>query len=120
MRFISTPKHGLYAAFSVVAAVLMLLALETPAVGQSGDYDLDDDGLIEINNLEQLNAVRWDLDGDGVADSDEAVDSGDNADAYTAAFPGALSGMGCPPDGCAGYELARDLDFGNASSYASE
>ena len=35
---------------------------ETPAV----DYDADDDGLIEIATLAQLDAVRHDLDGDGV------------------------------------------------------
>ena len=118
MRFISTSKHGLYAALSAVAAVLMLFALACAggAGTQSGDYDADDDGLIEINNLEQLNAVRWDLDGDGIA---EAADSVDKAVAYATAFPEALNGMGCPPDGCAGYELARDLDFDRASSYAS-
>ena len=26
-----------------------------------GDYDIDNDGLIEISVLEQLNAIRWDL-----------------------------------------------------------
>ena len=29
------------------------------------DYDADDDGLIEIGGHAQLNAVRWDLDGNG-------------------------------------------------------
>ena len=29
------------------------------------DYDLDDDGLIDIDSLAQLNALRWDLNGDG-------------------------------------------------------
>ena len=33
------------------------------------DYDTDDDGLIEIASLVQLNAVRYDLDGNGAADS---------------------------------------------------
>ena len=45
------------------------------------DYDADDDGLIEIEWLEQLDAVRWDLDGDGV------VEDGGNAEKYAAAFP---------------------------------
>ena len=31
------------------------------------DYDTDDDGLIEISNLAQLDAVRYDLSGDGVS-----------------------------------------------------
>ena len=76
------------------------------------DYDADEDGLIEIASLAQLNAVRWDLDGDGAA-------AGGATTAYAAAFPGAAAGMGCPdgsdsdedPDACAGYELTRDLDF---------
>ena len=29
-------------------------------------YDTDGDGLIEIGSLDQLNAARWDLDGNGV------------------------------------------------------
>ena len=75
------------------------------------DYDADDDGLIEIEWLEQLDAVRWDLDGDGFADDG-------NAERYAAAFPDAAEGMGCS-EGCRGYELARDLDFKSAGSYAS-
>ncbi len=54
------------------------------------DYDLDEDGLIEINRLEDLNEMRNYLDGS------------------------ALYGMsnGCPIDGgCIGFELAADLDF---------
>ncbi len=75
------------------------------------DYDADDDQLIEIDSLAKLNAVRWDLDGDGTASSG-------NATAYAAAFPSAAAGMGCPDSGdadalgnCAGYELTADLDF---------
>ena len=68
------------------------------------DYDADEDGLIEISSLAQLNAIRWDLDGDGAASSG-------NASSYSSAFPGASAGMGCPRDGCEGYELAADLDF---------
>ena len=38
----------------------------TPKTGNV-DYDEDNDGLIEIKTLAQLNAMRWDLDGNGVA-----------------------------------------------------
>ena len=65
------------------------------------DYDADDDGLIEVSDLAQLNAIRWDLDGDG--------SSGNSAHAQ--AFPLAKSDMGCAVSGCRGYELAADLDF---------
>ncbi len=75
-------------------------------------YDSDGDGLIEIGSLAQLNAVRWDLDGDG------AVDNSANAGAYAHAFPNAVAGMGCPntvddadDNDCTGYELTADLDF---------
>ena len=93
-----------------------LLLVGSPAGAQSaspGDYDTDDDGLIEISTLEQLDAVRYDLDGDGVPDL-----SDDQAD-YSQAFPSLVSGLGCPADGCEGYELTRDLDFNDPSSYAS-
>ena len=84
-----------------------------------GDYDTDDDGLIEVSNLAQLNAMRWDLDGNGTASSG-------NTTSYAAAFPDASSNMGCneddaSPADCSGYELVADLDFdtngnGNADS----
>ena len=61
-----------------------------------------------MNNLAQLNAIRWDLNADGV------VAAADQAN-YTAAFPGAVAGMGCAQGAtaaaCAGYELLSDLDF---------
>ena len=73
------------------------------------DYDADDDGLIEITTLAQLNAVRWDLDGNGQV-------TGSNQTDYRSAFPAAVSytgatALGCPSAGCQGYELANDLDF---------
>ena len=72
------------------------------------DYDSDNDGLIEISDLDQLNAVRWDLDGNGVATSTATT-------SYFRAFPShnrtAGGRMGCPSGNCAGYELAADLDF---------
>ncbi len=68
------------------------------------DYDTDDDGLIEVGSLAQLNAVRWDLDGNGTPATANASD-------YAAAFPNAATGMGCPSTGCTGYELTTNLDF---------
>ena len=75
------------------------------------NYDSDGDGLIEIENLDQLNAIRYDLDGTGQV-------AAANAAAYAAAFPGRSQSHGCPdrnsdnnPGPCAGYELNADLDF---------
>ena len=81
------------------------------------DYDTDNDGLIDIKTLAQLNAVRYDLNGDG--DSTHAD--------YIAAFPNrdttATGRMGCPLTDhdddtttaqqatCKGYELMANLDF---------
>ena len=65
------------------------------------DYDADDDCLIEVSSLAQLNAIRWDLDGDGDSDTP----------AYAEAFPSAMDSMGCPDDGCNGFELTDNLDF---------
>ena len=81
------------------------------------DYDADDDGLIEITNLAQLNAVRWDLDGNG------SVASGDQT-SYDTAFPTPEAGMGCNEDEtlpanqvCEGYELgSNSLDFDTNNS----
>ena len=76
------------------------------------DYDADDDGLIEVATLEQLDAMRLDLDGDGVEDALATQVR------YFEAFPDAVRDMGCTT-GCTGYELTRDLDFDEAASYAS-
>ena len=78
------------------------------------DYDANGNRLIEINTLAQLNAVRWDLDGDGFPESSTHRQS------YLAAFPGAdfTSGgrMGCPAGDCVGYELTAALDFDTDNS----
>ena len=66
------------------------------------DYDADADGLIGVSNLAQLDAMRYDLDGNGYAGT---------VAAYAAAFPSPLDRMGCGVDGCSGYELLADLDF---------
>ena len=69
------------------------------------DYDTDDDGLIEIRTLAQLDAVRHDLNGDGIP-SDQGMAT------YAAVFSEAVAQMGCAVlDGCSGYELLEDLDF---------
>ena len=70
------------------------------------DYDSDNDGYIEISNLTQFNAMRYDQNGDGAVDR-----VGDWMSYYAAsAFTEGALGMGCP-DGCVGYELEEDLDF---------
>ena len=82
----------------------------TIAVTRKGskNYDADGDGLIDVRNLAQLNAIRYDLNGDGDVHTADV-------NAYALAFPDigpipGLSSMGCPSS-CTGYELLNDLDF---------
>ena len=103
-------------------------ATKSFTIAITGDYDLDDDGLIEIDRLAQLNAVRWDLNGNGAVDTGTSV--ADTAK-YRAAYPSPVTGMGCLRDhdddattdkiaGCIGYELTQNLDFdtdGDGATY---
>ena len=69
------------------------------------DYDSDNDGLIDVANLAQLDALRYDLNGDGLVDGAIWMP-------YYTAYPMGALGMGCPSDdGCTGYELTANLDF---------
>ena len=69
------------------------------------DYDSDNDGLIDVADLAQLDALRYDLNGDGLVDGATWMP-------YYDAYPMGALGMGCPPTrGCIGYELTANLDF---------
>jgi len=116
------PRLPLFAAaftlLSLALALVFLSGQPVPAAQAQTtttttvDYDSNDDRLIEISNLSQLNAIRWDLNGDGVVAAADQTN-------YSAAFPNAATGMGCPdgsdadtnPDPCLGYELKADLTF---------
>ena len=89
-------------------SITVTITVTDESDGSVVDYDSDNDGLIEIDSLTQLNAIRWNLDGDGAA----------TADGYITAFPNAAAGMGCPDTdsdaatpNCTGYELTKSLDF---------
>ena len=94
----------------VVGANVRATAQDDEAAGKT-NYDADADGLIEISELSQLDAVRHDLDGDGVPASSAST-------TYAATFANAAASMGCPdgPDNdqlgeCRGYELVANVDF---------
>ena len=53
------------------------------------DYDADNDGLIDVRTLAQLDALRYDLNGDGLVDGATWMP-------YYAAFTMGALGMGCP------------------------
>ena len=102
----------------------------TPTTGDV-DYDADNDGLIDVDTLAKLNAIRWDLDGDGVGDKYDSNGDGDYTDTgeydytsnYTGVFSSAEDNMGCGESAvsissqntgnptCKGYEITANLDF---------
>ena len=76
---------------------------DNDGISQVLDVDKDGDGLIEICDLEGLDEMRYQLDGSGYKTTDS-----ETVRAIT---------TGCPSGGCTGYELTKDLDFTEASSY---
>ena len=91
----------------VLHAVLLMavLGLGSVAIAQTGNTDYSsDDSLIDVRTAEQLNAIRWDLNGNGVPTQAGSA-------SYFAAFPDAAPNMGCTP-ACTGYALRDDIDLG--------
>ena len=68
----------------------------------TSDYDRNNNGLIDVCNLAQFNAIRWDTSANG---------HNVHSSGYRAAYPNATGGMGCPWGTCKGYELTANLDF---------
>ena len=115
-----TVRFGSFHAASAPGFTIGTPSSVTVTIRGTPDYDTNNNGLIDITTLAQLNAIRWDLNGDG------DVSSGDAAN-YLLAFPGrdtsATGRMGCqltdhdddtstPNQAtCTGYELMNDLDF---------
>ena len=123
----ATPVGGGTATVTVLATDVDgsgATARQTARIAVGVDYDHDDDGLIEVTNLGQLDAVRFDPDGDGVVGSEGVprFPTTAMAAAYDTAFPHRRQGTGCPA-GCSGYELMADLDLdtnGNGAADAGD
>ena len=84
--------------FAVVAALLTIR-------GADARHNSDDDSsLINVSSLAQLDAIRWDLNGDGTADNPTDSTDPDDANAQTqgAAYSAAFPGVTCPTDGGTG------------------
>ena len=71
------------------AALSLLMASAAIAEDNRTDYDLDNDGLIEINDLDDFEEIRNNPNGDSLYGSN----------------------VGCPTGGCNGFELTTHLDF---------
>ena len=97
----------------VPAATHTPTATQTPAAGANASArgsDTDDNWLIEITTPEQLNAIRWDLNGDGAPDEDTPA-----ADIVT--YNNILE---CPPTSvCKGYELKSDISLADYPTWDS-
>ena len=80
-----------------------MMPVPGPVDAVGGDYDADDDGLIDVATLAQLDAIRH-------YHSAYSAPSPDR-DKFYEAFPNAAERIGCPRSGCRGFELVADLDF---------
>ena len=109
---------ALLIALGLVAGNTNYSAAQTTMV----DYDVDDDGLIEVRNANQWRAIHYDLNGDGTPESRGAPLIATNT-AWATAYPNAMTAAGCPardhddntatPDepSCIGYELVDDINL---------
>ena len=104
----TTPAYALTVTASTTEGGMAMATVTITVTEFVMDYDADDDGLIEVTTLAQLNAIRWDLDGNG-----STTEAG-----YATAFPDKPDDMGCPATGCTGYELTADLDLDTDGSGA--
>jgi hypothetical protein len=83
----------------VTTCTLLISLLSSPlifAADGRDDYDLDNDGLIEINDLADLDEIRNNLDGTTLYASNAGCPNAED---------GTVNG------GCIGFELTADLDF---------
>ena len=85
----------------VIGLLQPISAQEIFQCDYTNDIDQDNDGLIELCDLDALDAIRYQLDGSG----------------YRESFDAAKITAGCPSSGCDGYELRSDLDFNADDSY---
>ena len=116
-RRFQRPAAPLLALLALSLLLLLLLVVAAPAGAQvtgTNDYDTDDDRLIDIDSLAKLNAIRYDVNGDGLRGT---VSSSDWTTNYLTAFPDPLSTQ-CP-SGCQGYELTASLTFPSSGAYSS-
>ena len=84
-----------------IASLASALPDDNDGISDELDIDKDNDGLIEICDMEGLDEIRYQLDGTG----------------YTVSADAVKIATGCPVGGCTGYELTRSLDFMDAGSY---
>ena len=92
------------------AALFSLAAEEIENHTPAAVYDADRDGLIEVADVAQLDAIRYDSNGDGQPLQEPA---------YHSAFPDIGLRHYCA-GGCSGYELVADLDLDSNGNGAAD
>ena len=117
----TSPGH-VYRIKAVAVATDGRVSPETAIQRFDYDIDSDNDGLIDIRNLEMFSNIRFNL--AGTTYDDEALDTGTGDPGITTGGPTvATTACQTDPDGdtvfLCGYELMGNLDFTLASSYAS-
>ena len=88
-------------------------ATTAPVNTLPNSIDADENGLIDINSLERLYNMHYNLDVSATGDDGRYKESTQIGDG---------EGILCGADAatpCTGYELTRNLDFANSNSYAS-
>ena len=98
-------NHTLMNTIKYIAAGLLLLFLSSASLWAQSD----DATLINITTLTQLDAIRYDLDGDGTPSGSAAEQT-----AYRTAFGLTGTNNNTCTGGCVGYELRNNLDFEDA------
>ena len=94
--------YGLCTLAECFAASVVRMIINNPndqddadGVAAAADVDDDGDGLIEIGTADELNNIRYVLDGSG----------------YRTGASATKDVTGCPAFGCSGYELTADIDL---------
>ncbi|MGR6873135.1 hypothetical protein ACU6U9_12680 [Pseudomonas sp. HK3] len=84
---------------TTLSCITLGLSITYTAFSESRiDFDIDNDGLIEINNLNDLNQIRYEV----------TTENGFNLIKGNSLYG---DDSGCPVAGCTGYELTTDLNF---------
>ena len=94
--------YGVCTEHSCTHGVRVLIDEDRDGYAPSEDIDDDGDGLIEIRTAEQLDNIRWSLDGSGYKTNETGINKT----------------TGCPQLGCRGYELTENIDLAGFGKYA--
>ena len=116
----STPQFSRIATqraiFTPIFLALLFVCSLQVLRAQTDHLDPDGNRLINFTTIAQLNAIRYDLDGNGYADSSSDNDSYGNEGGTGGLFN--ITGRNVSTDYYEGYELMNDLDL-ETSRWAS-